>query len=199
MDTTKSKIQHEIRVTFANQFLRDEFASKGRLLADHVDEAGFSTASFRLDVPNYLARDFKVLNDYGYQMRCVHGKLTRRYVKYDDENLRLILELKFPGAGCYLKIRAKLARSLIAEGERVEINCCRDELLARHDTSTIERNLQLLSGAPPSSAASEDSSSTWAPNPDTIRAPYEEHDPASKNYRQELKTEDDLIINYIIT
>ena len=74
-----------------------------------------------MDVPDYLAGDFKTLNNYGYQMKRVHGKSTRKYVKYDDDNYSLLLDLKLPGAGSYLKIGPSLAKSLMAESERVEI------------------------------------------------------------------------------
>lgn len=127
----RSRIQHEIRVTFSNQVLRDEFASRGKLLANHIDEQGNSTAGFRMDVPDFLSSDFKVFNDYGHLMRRTHGKSTRKYVKFDDDAFGLYLELRLPGAGSYLKIKPPLARSLIAEGERVEIDCFRGDLLAR--------------------------------------------------------------------
>ena len=76
----KARVKDEIRVTFNNQFLRDEMAAKGRMLANMVDSEGNPTAGFRLDVPDYLAADFKTLTDYGYRMRRVHGKETKRHV-----------------------------------------------------------------------------------------------------------------------
>ena len=127
----RSKIRDEIRITFSNQALRDEFARKGRLLADCVDETGASTAGFRMDIPDFLATDFKTLNDYGFFMRRTHGKTTRKYVKYDDDGCSLFLELKLPRVANYLRISLDLARSLVAEGERVEIDRHRKDLLAR--------------------------------------------------------------------
>ena len=127
----RSKIRDEIRITFSSQFYRDEFASKGKLLADHIDDSGASTAGFRLDIPDFLSADFKALNDYGYLMRRTHGKMTRKYIKYNDEECGLFLELPLPEAGSYLKMSPELARSLMVEGERVQIDRHRKDLLAR--------------------------------------------------------------------
>ena len=127
----RSKINNEVRVTFTSQYYRDELASKGRQLAGHIDNTGASTAGFRLDIPDFLSSDFKVLNDYGYLMKRTHGKDTRKYIKYDDEEFGLYLELKLPDAGGYLRINPDLARSLMAESERFEIDRRRKDLLAR--------------------------------------------------------------------
>ena len=90
----RARIKDEIHATFSSQFNRDEFASKGRLLGNDVDGEGKPTAGFHLDVPDYLAADFKAVNDCGFPMRNVHGRETRKYIKYDDENYSLFLELK---------------------------------------------------------------------------------------------------------
>ena len=69
-----SKIKDEIRITFTNQFLRDEFSLKGHLLSGEVDEEGKPTAGFHLVVPHFLAADFKTLLDYGFCMKHAHAK-----------------------------------------------------------------------------------------------------------------------------
>ena len=122
-------------MTFSNQFYRDEFAWKGRFLAGRIDDDGASTAGFRMDIPDYLSADFKSLNDYGYLMKRTHGKTTRKYINYNDEECGLYLELRLPGAPSHLRISPELARSLMAEGERVEIDRHREDLLARPSTS----------------------------------------------------------------
>ena len=66
------------------------------------------------------------------------------YIKYDDDNFGLILELKLPGAGSYLKIGPDLAKTLIAEGERAEIDRFRGDLLARPQANQSARSTGLI-------------------------------------------------------
>ena len=127
----RSKIKDEVRITFSSQFFRDEFASKGRLLGAEIDQEGRPTAGFRLDIPDFLAGDFKLLNEYGFRMRNVHGKETKKYIKYDDDQFSLFLELKLPQADSFIRIGPDLARSLCDEGDREEVNRLRKDLTAR--------------------------------------------------------------------
>ena len=127
----KAKINEEVRVTFNNQYMRDEMASKGRLLADLVNPDGTPSAGFRIDVPDYLASDFTILQEYGFRMRRVHGKGTKRHYKFDDESCSIYMDLKIEGSDSYIKITPELARSLRAESEREEISRLRKQLTAR--------------------------------------------------------------------
>lgn len=112
-------------------------ASKGRLLAEHKEDQGKPTAGFRMDVPDYLGRDFKTLTDYGFRMRCVHGEEIRRYVKYDDDCYSLYLELRLPGSQNYLRITPNMVRSFSKEGEMEEIIKVRKALTARPSSPKI--------------------------------------------------------------
>ena len=131
----------EIRDSFLNQFMRDKLSSKGRLLADCRDQEGWPTTGLRIDVPDYLGRDYKVLTEYGFRMWRAHGEGTRRYVKYDGDNYGLYLELRLPGAQSYLRITPQMARSFLEEREREKINCVRQELTARLAPSVSKSNL----------------------------------------------------------
>ena len=127
----RARIKEEIRITFTNQYLRDEFASKGRLLSGEVDEEGKPTAGLRMDIPDFLAADFKTLSDYGFRMKNAHGKETRKYIKYEDDSYGLFLELKLPHSNSFIKLTPDLARSLSDEGDRDEVNRLRKDLTAK--------------------------------------------------------------------
>ena len=96
-----------------------------------MDESGRRTAGFRMDIPEYLADDYKILEDYGYRMKRAHGDRTRKYVKYDDQAFSLILELKLPDSDNWLRIPPKLARELQSCADTEEIERTRPMLLAR--------------------------------------------------------------------
>ena len=107
------RIHNEVRVTMNRQWAREHIASKGRMLADYVDSENRPTAGIRMDIPDFLATDFRTLDRYGVRMRNTHGKLTKKYVKYDESNLSLILELRLPGDSAWMKITPSLARELV--------------------------------------------------------------------------------------
>ena len=128
---SSSHIHDEIRVLFREATARDNISSKGRLLATYHDPDGRPQAGFRMDIPDYLAADYKLLNDYGYRMKRVHGKETRKFVKFDEAVLSLILELKLPGDLTWLKITPSLARDLKKEYEDENIQRLCGKLTAR--------------------------------------------------------------------
>ena len=55
----KADVYDEIKVTFADFKTRDWIASKGRQLAKFINSSGRPTAGFRMEVPDFLAGDFK--------------------------------------------------------------------------------------------------------------------------------------------
>ena len=116
-----SDIHMEVRVTMADPDSRDYVASKGRLLATYVNSEGRPTAGIRMEVPEFLASDFKTLEQYGRRMRRMHGTATRKYIKYDDGNWGLIMELKLPESENWLNITPTAARSFLQNQDRQEI------------------------------------------------------------------------------
>ena len=95
----------EILITFRDMVERDFYFSKAHNLAVYRADQGSPTAGLRMDVPPYLLQTFWLLNDQGFEIRLVHGKETKRYVKFDDEAQSLYLEVKLPGQSSWVKIR----------------------------------------------------------------------------------------------
>ena len=144
-------IYDEVKVTFGEAVDRDSVAYKGNMLSEFVDKDGRPTAGIRLDIPDYLAGDFKTLTDYGIRMRHLHGKTTRRYIKYDEDNYTIYLELRLPHGRSYLKITPDLAKRMREEDDREEIQSARDSLRGRPRLSapeSISANHTPLSNAP---------------------------------------------------
>ena len=124
-------VHHEVRVTFAHLTATDHIATKGTMLAKYTDPEGKPTAGIRIDVPDYLAHDFKLLDSYGKRMRRIHGKETKKYVKYDDARISLLLELRLPGEESWIKITPDIVRELDSSSDREEIDRNRKKLTAR--------------------------------------------------------------------
>ena len=74
--------------TFENREVADAVRSKASSLAGRGNSAGI-----RLHVPGHLLTNFKLLENLGYQMRAVDSSV-RRIIKFDDQNLDLIMDVK---------------------------------------------------------------------------------------------------------
>lgn len=96
-----------------------------------MDNEGKPQAGFRMDIPDFLGGDHKVLNDYGFRMKRIHSKETRKNIKFDEAAYSLVLELKLPGDDSWIKITPALAKELRQEYESQDIRRLRDKLTAR--------------------------------------------------------------------
>ena len=87
------RVHMEVCVTFETVEERDFYNSRARNLASYKDFTGRPEAGVRMDFPPFLLSSFKILNDHAYEIRDLHGKETKRYIKFHDEKLSLILEV----------------------------------------------------------------------------------------------------------
>ena len=110
----------ETIVTFHDLNEHDFYFSKARNVAEYRDTEGNPTAGIKMDVPPFLLPTFKLLNDHGHEIRRAHGKEMHRYVKYDEENLSLLLEVRLPGVVKWTRIRPEQARSYTEEKDRLD-------------------------------------------------------------------------------
>ena len=127
----RSKIHNEVRILLPDPRTRDFLASKGRMLSTYVDNARRPTAGFRMDIPDYLAKDYKILEDYAFRMREAHGRDTRKSIRYDDNGYTIYLDLKLPGSMSWLRITPDLARELRERRNKDDIEAARPMLMAR--------------------------------------------------------------------
>ena len=111
----------EVLVLFSTPEKRDDFFAKGKLLAPYKDDENKPTAGFRMEVPAYLMSTFRCLRDVGFELRRKHGISFRRYIKYDDENCDLYLEVKLPGRPNWRRISPSVARDMRDLADRDEL------------------------------------------------------------------------------
>ena len=115
----------EALITFKDIAERDFYFSKAKNLAPYRDEKGLPTAGIRMDVPPFLLPTFKLLSDHGYDIRSANGPETRRYVKFDEDNQSLLLEVKLPGQSKWTRIRPSQARSWSEEKDKKDYHTIR--------------------------------------------------------------------------
>ena len=125
----QSSVYLEALVTFHDNQDRDFIFSKARNLSEYRGEDGAPTAGIRLDIPPYLLPTFKLLNEHGFDIRNASGPDTKRYIKFDDHNLSLYLEVRLPGKTNWIKIRPEQARGFVEEKDRADYSAIRNDLL----------------------------------------------------------------------
>ena len=134
----------EALVTFQDYTERDYFFSKARNLASYRNEEGNPTAGLRMDVAPYLLPVFKLLNNHGFEIKNAHGKETRRYIKFDEENLSLYLEVRLPGQSKWTRIKPEQARSYSDEKDKIEYTTIRKGLLRSSSSTSNLSNPNLV-------------------------------------------------------
>ena len=170
----------EALVTFQDYTEHDYFFSKARNLSSYRDDEGNPTAGIRMDVAPYLLPVFKLLNNHGFEIKNAHGKETRRYIKFDEENLSLFLEVRLPGQTKWTRIKPDQARSFLDEKDKIEYTTIRKGLLRSSSSTSSLVNPNLipigsragpssgLSGAPPPSMPTIDGRRPrWTPRAET--------------------------------
>ena len=124
-----NNVYMEILVTFSDAGERDFYFAQARNLAEYRDKDGNPTAGIRLDIPPFLLPTFKLMNDHGFEIRRVHGRETRRYIKFDEERMSLLLEIRLPGQNKWVRIRPEQARSHAEEKDRQDYVAIKRDLL----------------------------------------------------------------------
>ena len=97
-----------------------------------------------MDVPPFLLPTFKQLTDHGYDIRRIHGRETKRYVKFDDERLSLILEVRLPSSTKWIRISPEQARTYFEEKDQIDYGSLRRDLLRAQRNARSEENPNLI-------------------------------------------------------
>ena len=131
----------EVCVTFQTVEERDFYLSRARLLAEFKDDQGRSQAGIRLDIPPFLMSTFKILNGHGHEIRNMHGRDTKRYIKFDEDRLTLMLEVRLPSSSKWIRITPEQARSYAEEKDLIDYNAIRRDLLRSRPAVQDSRQL----------------------------------------------------------
>jgi hypothetical protein len=92
-----AKVQNEVVVTFSTIQDRDYYRSLAYKLA------GKKGRSIRLEIPNPMMGQHQVLNSLGQNLRT-GNQGTRTNVRFDDEELRLVLDYKVQGSDVWKRV-----------------------------------------------------------------------------------------------
>ena len=106
---TAGNINKEALVTFFCPRKRDIVVSSSSNLSNLM-ENGVPTAGLRLEIPEELMGQFRLLSRFGTRLRARHGAGTKRHVKFDDMDGSLFMNIKLPGDESWSRITVETSR-----------------------------------------------------------------------------------------
>ena len=109
-------LSKEALVTFFCPRKRDMLLTKSPNLASRIDSDGRPTAGLRLEIPDELMKQFRILSRFGTRLRARHGLGTKRHIKFEDMDASLFMNIKLPGDDAWSKVTVDTA---IADMDRV--------------------------------------------------------------------------------
>ena len=99
----KRKVEGEVAVTFESKEVRDMVEAQAHNLDKYGEEAGM-----RLQIPNYLQKDFRVLMNLAYNLKKKHPDLKQN-VKFDEDNYGLFMDAQVKKDGQWKRVRPEQA------------------------------------------------------------------------------------------
>ena len=107
----KSNVNNEVLVFFADKYARDQVVANAKFLSQYRLQCGKPSAGLRMNYPDHLSADFRVLDWYGAELnRRFPG--TKRNIRFDDDTEGLRMDVKVPHNNDWLKIHPQMARDI---------------------------------------------------------------------------------------
>ena len=119
-DYTVGNLNKEALVTFFCPRKRDMLLSRSPNLAARTDASGRPTAGLRLEIPDELVGQFKILSRFGTRLRARHGLGTKRHIKFEDLDGSLFMNIKLPGDESWSKVTVDTAKADMDRTARAE-------------------------------------------------------------------------------
>ena len=119
-DYVAGNLNKEALVTFFCPRKRDMLLSRSPNLTARSDASGRPTAGLRLEIPDELLGQFRVLSRFGTRLRVRHGLGTKRHIKFEDYDGTLFINIKLPGDETWSKVTVDTAKADMDRSARVE-------------------------------------------------------------------------------
>ena len=131
----RTKIKDELLVTFVDVAYRDYIMSHTKNLAAFPVQEG--RPGTRLDYPEFLAKDFRLLETFGARMRSRLGEGFKRCVKFDDDQMRLYLDIKLPESPEWMSITPEIAQEVKLEDDKKKTDSIK-RIIHANGTSALD-------------------------------------------------------------
>lgn len=106
----RGQVNKEIIIRFNTVETRDAVAANARKLGRFVDAEGKPTAGIRMEIPEHLSGTYRELEDYGRDLKGIHGRGLKWQVRFDDKTLGFYLDVRMPGDEERLVVDIDMAR-----------------------------------------------------------------------------------------
>ena len=144
-DTPRSKISREVLVLFQCVEDRDIVYSHANRLSKHTGKAGI-----RLEIPEHLRSDFRLLETHGNAVRASQGPNVKRSIRFDDAEMSLVLNIKLGEHDPWVSVDISQAREAKRIKKKKAVQCIRnvyDRQSGSNVTSPVAKALGLSSGS----------------------------------------------------
>ena len=103
----------------------------------------------RLDYPEFLARDFRLLETFGARMRARLGEGFKRCIKFDDSVMRLYLDFKLPEGEEWMSVTPEIAQEIRQEEDKKKADSIKRIIHANGTTALDElfKQIRMASGS----------------------------------------------------
>ena len=127
-NTRRSKITDEALVVFKDIETRDNVARHATNLA--AWDGKTPRPSLRMEIPGHLNATFKMLERHGHTLKTRHGADLKRHIRFDDDELDLVLDVKLPKEDNWTRLSPQYVRELKRNYQRQDCDRVRDKLSA---------------------------------------------------------------------
>ena len=104
----------EALITFVDASTRDFVISH----AKNLQTGRENQHGVRLEYPDFLGDDFRILTKFGAKMRQKMGEGFKRNVKFNDDEMSLYVDVKFPNQDEWLAVTPEVARETCREEDQ---------------------------------------------------------------------------------
>ena len=101
----RSKIKEEILVHFHSSEERDVVYAHAKNLARHEGKAGI-----RLEIPQHLKHEFKLLEGHGNMIRTMYSNGVKRSIRFDDSEYSLVLNVRLAADDPWVSVSVAQAK-----------------------------------------------------------------------------------------
>lgn len=89
-------VSDEVIVRFKTKETRHLVMAHSYNLAPFTNDHGKPTAGVRLEIPAHLSAEFQDFQIYGRTLHAKYGKGFKRYIKFDDKEEKLFMQIRLP-------------------------------------------------------------------------------------------------------
>ena len=129
----RTRINNEVLVTFKDVGYRDFVMSHTK----NIPHVNTDRPGVMLDYPEFLEKDFRLLEAFGARMRARLGEGFKRSIKFDDDNMRLFMDLKLPESPEWMSITPEIAQEAKIEEDKKKSDSIR-RLIQANESGALD-------------------------------------------------------------